>query len=347
MKNGNIKVWLPAIRVGTGTDIFTLRLAEALARRNINVEISWFPRHYEFAPSLLKRIAPPDGTDIVFANSWNGFAFKRPDLPLVVTVHHSGYDPNVHFYRSLPQHIYHHLLINQYEKRSFRAADAITAVSAYTALSVKNFTNCENIETIPNWLDTQRFLPMAKNVIGSDKPFRLLFVGKLSRLKGAEMLAAVMHRLGKGFELEIAGRAKLQGDGSYPPNVRLLGWLDEEELICAYRRCDALLFPSLSEGFGYAAVEAMACGKAVIASNTTALPEIICNNVTGILCSPGDVNAFVNACRKLDSDRQLCRKMGEAGRERAITHFSEEVILQKYMRLVHQTITTHSNKSHN
>ena len=145
-------------------------------------------RSRELMPILLKHAPPPVGTDIIFANSWNGFAFKRADLPLVVTVHHAAFDPAVTTYQSLAQRLYHRLLIRPFEMRSFSKADVITAVSHFAANAVSRATGRKNIQVIYNWVDTHRFHPLA-DTLRDKKPFRLLFVGKLSRIKGADLLA--------------------------------------------------------------------------------------------------------------------------------------------------------------
>ena len=93
------------------------------------------------------------------------------------------------------------------------------------------------------------------------------------------------------------------------------------------------MFPSRFEGFGYVALEAMACGKPVVATNSTSIPEVVDNGTTGILCPTDDIESFVAACRKLAADRGLCGRMGEAGRKRAVEEFSEEVIVSQYIDL--------------
>jgi glycosyltransferase involved in cell wall biosynthesis len=334
MENGKTKVWFPLIRAGSGSDVFTHRLAAALERQGVAAEFSWFPLQYEPVPFLLRNVRPPAGTDIVFANSWNGFAFKRNGLPMVVTVHHGGFDSSLRLYRSPAQHLYHRLLIRRFEMRSLLSADAITAVSRFATTTLKQHDPVlSDVETIHNWVDLHRFRPLSVSRPREGK-FRLLFVGKPTLLKGGDLLPKIMLMLGKNFELHIAGRCKPQQYADLPQNIRLLGWLDEEQLIGAYQECDALLFPSRSEGFGYAALEAMACGKPVIATNGTALPEVVSHGVTGILCAAGNASEFAAACARLAADPTLCLEMGKAARQRAIEEFSEPKIIAQYLDLI-------------
>lgn len=333
MESNKVKIWLPTIRTRSGTDVFTERLACALRRQGMIAEISWFSPKYEPLPFMLRRKPAPIGTDIILTNSWYGFAFKRERLPLVVTVHHSGFSDASTPYRSTAQKLYHQCIIRPAELRSLCYADVVTTVSHFAAKSLTGIVSKQKIKVIHNWIDTTLFHPLATPLPSSSK-FRLLFVGKPSRLKGIDLLPGIMEKLGEGFQLCIAGLANQKEFSHFPANVRWLGWLDEPALIRAYQECDALLFPSRSEGFGYVALEAMACGKPVIASDVTALPELVEHNVTGLLCPPDNEDAFIRACRELANNPQMCVAMGNAARKRAIKEFSEEKMISKYLDLI-------------
>lgn len=316
-KGLKIKAWLPAIAVGTGTDVFTRRLADALEKQGISVRITWIPRYFELIPHCLKIMAPPFGTDVVIVNSWNGFAFKRYRLPLIVVVHHASFEADLAPYKSRLQRLYHRWFAVPREAHSLRVADAVVAVSAYVADRVRERYRVENVEVIHNWVDTERFCPALQAVRGRG-PFRLLFVGKPTRLKGADLLAPVMRELGEEFELHVTATAEECSWLGLPSNVHFLGRLSEDRLIRAYQHCDALLCPSRSEGFGYAVLEAMACGKPVIASKATALTELVVDGVTGVLCELNNITEIVAACRQLSDNPAGCCKMGIAARGMAI-----------------------------
>jgi glycosyltransferase involved in cell wall biosynthesis len=221
--------------------------------------------------------------------------------------------------------------------QSFKAADAIVAVSQFAADSLHRTSFADKVEVIHNWIDIDKYRPIEEKE-PANKPFRLLFVGKQSRLKGADMLPAIMNQLGDDFHLSIAGTMRRTRGTVLPGNMSSLGWLNEAKLIRAYQECDALLFPSRSEGFGYTALEAMACGKPVIASNATALPEIVADGLTGVLCEAGDIEAFVNASRWLAADYLRSPAMGNAGRKRAVERFAESQSIEKYLRIIARLI---------
>ena len=95
----------------------------------------------------------------------------------------------------------------------------------------------------------------------------------------------------------------------------------------------ALLFPSRFEGFGLAPLEAMACGKPVITSDNSALPEVVKDRVTGILCPTDDVKAFAKACISLAENLEILRAYGKAARARVEELFAETKIVLKYIKL--------------
>lgn len=328
-----MKVWFPAIKASSGADVFILRLASALKKRGIEVEVSWFNKNYEFFPLLLGNKPAPKNTDIIHTNSWNGFAFNRPDVPLIVTEHHCVFDPFYRPFKSLYQNLYHKLIISHYEMASFRKCDAVTAVSNFTCESLNQYADLKNVQCIYNWVDIAKFKPSAPQKNGTPKRFNLLYVGNVSRRKGFDLLEPIMSKLGEDFVLRFTTGLRNIKKQSYPSNMMPLGNLNEKDLIKEYQECDALLFPSRFEGFGYVALEAMACGKPVIATDATSIPEVVDNGVTGILCPIDDIDAFVSACRKLAADRKLCERFGKAGRKRAEEIFSEEMILSQYIDL--------------
>lgn len=339
MESGRIKAWLPAIRAGSGTDIYTRRLAAALERHGITAVITWFPLSHELLPALLLLAQPPSGTDIIIANSWNAFAFKRIGLPLVAVVHHCVFDPELRSYKSELQYVYHRFFAEPREVRSLHAADAVVAVSHYVAKHLQQKHGMNGVEVIYNWVDTELFKPQPQEA-RRDRPFRLLFVGKPSPLKGGDLLTPLMRRLGAGFELRLTVNPRDCRKMNLPANMIPMGQLTEQDMVHAYRSCDALLLPSRAEGFGYAALEAMACGKPVIASNNTALPEIVTDGISGILCNNGELDAFSNACQRLADDRVFCLVMGSAGRQRAVERFSESVAATPYFNMVNRLIVS-------
>src|SRR5207244_2734485 len=103
--------------------------------------------------------------------------------------------------------------------------------------------------------------------------------------KGADLLPQIMVKLDpREYVLYYTTglRTKIPKEFNLPHMIPL-GKLSEEELIVEYNKCDALLFPSRFEGFGYAVAEAMACGKPIIAFKNSSIPELIINDEKGLI----------------------------------------------------------------
>jgi glycosyltransferase involved in cell wall biosynthesis len=94
--------------------------------------------------------------------------------------------------------------------------------------------------------------------------------------------------------------------------VEYIDRVSTDELVRLYNSVQILVSPSLYEGFGLPAAEAMACGTAVIATTAGAFPEFIEDGRTGVLVSPGDAGALAAAIRALLRDPQRCASMGAA-----------------------------------
>jgi glycosyltransferase involved in cell wall biosynthesis len=146
-------------------------------------------------------------------------------------------------------------------------------------------------------------------------PPELLYVGRLSQEKGIlELLEAAT-----GMHLVVAG------DGPLRRRVpQALGFVPPAALGPLYARAAVVACPSRREGFGFACLEAMAHGVPVVASAVGGLLDLVVDGETGLLVRPGDVSALRAALHRLLGDPELRRRLGEAARERALTHFSWE-----------------------
>jgi glycosyltransferase involved in cell wall biosynthesis len=103
--------------------------------------------------------------------------------------------------------------------------------------------------------------------------------------------------------------------------IHFTGFVSDQELLQLYGGCDTFVFPSFYEGFGIPILEAMACGRAVACSNTSAMPEVA--NAAAILFNPHSKEEMARALVDLAVDGQLRGRMERLGQQRS-TLFSWE-----------------------
>lgn len=159
------------------------------------------------------------------------------------------------------------------------------------------------------------------------RPPYFLYVGALHPRKNIERVAQAFSMLQAEqveAQLVIVGPPSWGAQETLRPllarartdtSVRLTGYVSDEALHALYDGARALVFPSLYEGFGLPALEAMAHGTPVITSNTSALPEIV--GEAGLLVDPIFPQAIAGAMRQLLGDDDLCRLLSARGLERA------------------------------
>jgi glycosyltransferase involved in cell wall biosynthesis len=325
-----LSIWFPTIRAGSGADVYVERLVAALQARGVAASITWFPHWYEFVPALMARVKAPPGTTHIHTNSNCGFPFRRHGLPLVITEHHYVLDPGYRPYKSGVQAVYHRCWVGPCLWRSYRAATAIVTPSRFTDGVLRSAFPQLSTTVIPHWLDYDRFVPAP--VRTGHGPFRLLFVGNASQRKGADVVVALAKRLGEGFEIVCTSGLRRDG-GLMADNIRILGRLSEAGLVNAYRDCDVVLVPSRYEGFGYSALEAMACARPVVAFRCGAIAEVVEEGRTALLADIDDLDALEAHCRALAASPERCRALGEAGRTRAVSRFDQNAAIDTYLAL--------------
>ena len=327
----NLNVWLPALSVGSGSDIYTQRLADALTRRGVNATITWFPHYYEFFPYLLQNTLPPEKTDIIHGSSWSGFAFKRKNLPLVITEHSSIFDASFIKYMSISQRLYHNLLIKFYVKKTYKVATAICAVSNYISKQIDRATPHKNIVTIHNWYTPPELNPdSSKN---NKNKFRVLYVGNYSKPKGTELLQQLAMLLDSD-DTEILCIAGLRGKrlAKKNSNMRFLPCMSEQELAQHYTCADVLISTSRYEGFGYTILEALTHGVPVVCFNNSALPELVIDGYNGFMVETDDIDAMAERIKRLKNDPDLRQKLS-AGALESAGRFNESRLVEKYIDL--------------
>jgi glycosyltransferase involved in cell wall biosynthesis len=206
----------------------------------------------------------------------------------------------------------------------------------------------DQIEAIHDGVDTSVFRPLEV----SRKPNEILYVGNSDdRNKGARYLleaAAILRDRGISFHLTFKDRLdadmapRMIRELGIGDRVTFLGRLPVEELARLYNEAALLVSPSLYEGFGLPAAEAMACGTPVVATTAGAFPEVIADGETGMLVPPGDAKELANAIQALLLNPERRRAMGAAGIRRIQERFSWRVCAARTAEMYEEVLRARS-----
>ena len=187
-----------------------------------------------------------------------------------------------------------------------RRARLVIAASRALADAARSL-GAREVRVIPSGVD------LPPEVGEEAEPAEVLYAGRLSPEKGVlELLDAA-----QGLNLVVAGDGPLR---ERFPLAR--GFVQHEELQHLYARAAVVVCPSRREGFGVACLEAMAHGRPVVATHVGGLLDLVVDGETGIVVPPRDPVALRSALDRLLADKELRRRLGLAGRERARTLFS-------------------------
>lgn len=178
-------------------------------------------------------------------------------------------------------------------------------------------------------VNTEQFVSYQDHINRFRQEKVILFVGGLDKahyFKGVHNLIAAVACLKKEFEnikLSIVGRGelikdykKMASDWRLEKHVRFFDMIDDADLVDYYNYCDVCVLPSIdqSEAFGLVLLEAMACGKPVIASNLPGVRSVFKNNEQGLLVRPNDVKDLTDKLRIILSDNHLAKQMGASAK---------------------------------
>jgi rhamnosyl/mannosyltransferase len=284
--------------------------------------------------------APADLIQLHFPNPLADFALwlRRGRVPLVIT-YHSDVVRQAGLMR-LYRPLLHWLL-----RRAARIVVATPPQRDHSRVLAPFRQKCE---VIPFGIDLSRFaipreLPpeiRAARKAADGRPI-LLNIGRLVGYKGQRYLIEALRRVPAIAWVAGTGPLRdelesLAGEVGVSDRVRFWGEVDDNLLPALLHASDVFVLSSITpnEAFGLAQVEAMACGKPVISCQLpSGVPYVNQHQVTGWVVPPADADALATAAEKLCSDPWLRATLGEAGRRRAQTDFSVDLMVQRYWQL--------------
>ena len=269
-------------------------------------------------------------------------AARKLGIPSVITMHGGDVYVNPEQGYDFPTRWY----VRPALRWTLRHAGALTAITEDCRQHALRAGAPESrIRLVFNGTDLRRFSP-GDNGGGSAPPFgpHMIFACRqLFPRKGIRFLLEAAAQLkprfpdlkvvlaGDGFERPQL--ARLATDLGIGPDVTFLGWVPNVDLPPYYRAAAVSVIPSLEEGFGIPAAEAMGCEVAVVASDAGGLPEVVEHGVTGLVVPRGDSGALAGAIGSLLENPERRRAMGQAGRARALRLFDWDRSAEQFEQL--------------
>ena len=233
------------------------------------------------------------------------------------------------------------------ERLAMHGASAFTSCSAFLASEVQTGLGIRRpVSVIPNGIDLDLFdrvdtsdvrrqhgLPPGRPII--------LFTGRMERRKGIHLCPDIVGRILARHDVAFvfAGRdlfgfmadtllPSLQGR-ALRGSMHYLGDLDLAGVRACLRQADMFVLPSLWENCPYSCLEAMAAGRAIVCANQGGMPELIEDEIHGLLADPGDAGSFVSQIERLIEDRALRDRLGAAARARVERDFTDVRIAER------------------
>jgi glycosyltransferase involved in cell wall biosynthesis len=278
---------------------------------------------FSFMANLaMNRWAGRHGLDLFHLHGGPGgvFLVLRPSVPVLYTIHHTWAQQRALLpgggWRRMMEHV---------EGRSCRLASRITADSQSTKewLLRTHGIEPEKIEVVPCGVDVDALGCRDQARL----PNSLLFVGRLEERKGVPFLLdsiALVVRQVPEVHLYVIGQGSLRraldrqvAALDIGKNVTFLGPVSDDELAAWYNRVCVAVVPSVFEGFGLTAVEALACGTPVIATRTDGLKEVVADGEDGLLVTYGRAEEMAAAIVDLLSNVETRERLAANARARA------------------------------
>jgi glycosyltransferase involved in cell wall biosynthesis len=345
-EDNGVKVW----RLRYKTDIGVLKnnfsLTDTMVSRLLHYSslLHWDTkkatrRLFSFIAMLVKQ----HQVDIIETPDWNTFLHNSftpihiPDfgVPLVVKFHGG------HSYLRSEMNQPVSKLIFKAEQALLNKAAALTAVSSYTADKTtalfglgKPVTVLYNGITIP---------PSVKIAVQENT---IIYAGALSKNKGVHALLQawnIVHHQCPDAKLHIYGKGLLHQLKKIPgiaaaASIVFHGHVAREVLLAALARATAAVFPSYSECFSIAPLEAMAAGCAVIFTEKSSGPELVTHGQNGLLVNPDDITTIADAILLLLGDKELRNKLATAGHQTVTAHFNITLSAQQHIQFYKKVI---------
>ncbi|MEU3508885.1 glycogen synthase [Streptomyces longwoodensis] len=250
------------------------------------------------------------------------------------------------------------------ERTAVESADAVVAVSGAMRADILDCypdLDPARVHVVHNGIDTALYRPdhgtdaLARIGVDPNRPY-VLFVGRITRQKGVPHLLRAVRHLDPATQVVLCAGAPdtPEIDREFRVLFEELGrardgvhWiprmLPRPEVIQLLTHATAFVCPSVYEPLGIVNLEAMACGTPVVASRVGGIPEVVEHGGTGLLVDLDDAGeafeaALARALDEVTGDPERARRMGEAGRERAVDEFGWDAVARRTVGLYEEVL---------
>lgn len=304
----------------------------------------------------LRELAKTHRFDILHDNQCLGYGmllWKMLGVPVVSTLHHplsidraTWFEQPSNLKQKVKRVLYYPLIMQRIVSNRL---DRIITVSHDSAREITRAFGvpAEKIRVVYNGLDSLEFAPIPGL---PKKPKSLIFVGNSEdRKKGLLYLLQALTYLPDDVSLTVVDGGAPQR--SFAPlltekyrighRVQFASKVGPGDLVRLYCSAEIAVVPSLYEGFGFPAAEAMACQLPVVSTTAGALPEVVGNDGAGLLVPPRNAPALAAAVTRLLQNPELGRQMGEAARRRVLNLFTWENAARQMVEVYREAIDAH------
>jgi glycosyltransferase involved in cell wall biosynthesis len=222
-------------------------------------------------------------------------------------------------------------LMRRWIRHTLEASSVVITLSNGWAGFVRAFAPKAKVAVVPNSVP----LPPAAQAAAAPEPGRILFLGRLEEGKGVfELLGAGARlapkypalRLVFGGEGDAEALRRKAAELGIEDRIELLGWVGPLERDAQLARAAVFCLPSHAEGLPMSMLEAMAAGRAVVASSVGGIPETIADGENGLLAPPRDAAALADRLDRVLGDETLRAQLARNARVTIEQHYSTEVV---------------------
>jgi glycosyltransferase involved in cell wall biosynthesis len=267
---------------------------------------------------------------------------------VLVTELHGDWEEAPFQYRRVPLASRLHRLNSRWGAFMLKRSDVIRVVSSFLERKAATVASSVPRVVFPAFTDYELFSHgQGRDQVSRHDP-AIVFIGALYPIKGVSVLLRAMKKIGVS---EPSARLNILGDGPLRPRLEaqvaelglqgkvfFLGRRSQADIVHELRKSRVAVLPSLSEGLGLAAMEAMFCGVPVVASNVGGIPDLVKDGETGFLVAPGDDAALAERLQWMLDHREAADTMGKKGRELVEKNFSARRYVEGYRELFNKAI---------